>query len=329
MPRVSEQLSGDKPKVSVHMITYNHEKFITQAIESVLMQEVDIPVELIIGEDCSTDGTRQIVRNFAKKYPNVIRPLIHEQNLGANNNCVAVLKACRGEYIALLEGDDYWTDPRKLQKQVKFLEEYTECKMCFHDALVEKYDANYRLLETYPLYVIPPKPRYGFADFVKGFYPPTAACLLVNDPTSFLPFFDGRLVLFAKTLIYCVLEKGGLAGFLPDVMSVYRIQPGGIFSSITLEKQLLMSNGGLWPTWHYFNKPEQRKLFNARLAENYTILCTVYLRQGKIWGFIKSYCCVLRLICYPPDMAGIRKFALDQVRFIARGLQKIARLLQK
>ena len=315
--------------VSVHMITYNHERFIAQAIESVLMQETDFSVELIIGEDCSTDGTRQIVKDYARKYPNIIRPLLHEQNLGSNNNCVSVLKACRGKFIALLEGDDYWTDPRKLQKQVRFMEEHPKCGMCFHDALVEQYDANYRLLETCPFYSIPPNATYDFASFVKGFYPPTAACLLINDRASMLPFFDGRLVLFAKTLIYCVLEKGGLAGFLPEVMSVYRIQPGGIFSSITLEKQLLMSNSGLWPTWRYFTKPEQIKLFNARLAENYTILCTVYFRQGKIWSFIKSYCCVLRLICYPPTMAGIGKFALDQVCFIARGLRKIARVLQK
>ena len=97
-------------KVSVCMITYNHERFIAQAIESVLMQETDFRVELVIGEDCSTDGTRAIVREFGERFPERIRLLLPEHNLGMMPNFVATLSACRGQYVALLEGDDYWTD---------------------------------------------------------------------------------------------------------------------------------------------------------------------------------------------------------------------------
>ena len=109
-------------KVSVAMITYNHERFIAQAIESVLMQQTDFAVELVIGEDCSTDGTRAIVRDYGERYPERIRLLLPEHNLGMMPNFVATLKACRGQYVASVEGDDYWTDPHKLQKQVDFLE---------------------------------------------------------------------------------------------------------------------------------------------------------------------------------------------------------------
>jgi glycosyltransferase involved in cell wall biosynthesis len=108
--------------VSVCMITYNHEAFITQAIEGVLMQRVDFKFELIIGEDCSTDSTRGISEDYANKFPDIIKLLPSERNLGMMPNFIRALNACTGRYIALCEGDDYWTDPYKLQKQVDFLE---------------------------------------------------------------------------------------------------------------------------------------------------------------------------------------------------------------
>ena len=131
-------------KVSVHMITYNHERFIAQAIEGVLMQQTDFAVELVIGEDCSTDGTRAIVRRYGERYPERIRLLLQERNLGARANALATLNACRGQYIALCEGDDYWTDPTKLQKQVDFLESHPECSLCFHRVLVVYEDGSAR-----------------------------------------------------------------------------------------------------------------------------------------------------------------------------------------
>lgn len=118
--------SHEPPLVSVCMITYNHEPYIAQAIESVLMQQTDFPVELVIGEDCSTDNTRAIVCDYRERYPRRIHLLLPEYNLGMFPNFVATLQACDGRYIALLEGDDYWTDPFKLQKQVDFLEVHPE-----------------------------------------------------------------------------------------------------------------------------------------------------------------------------------------------------------
>lgn len=112
----------ENPVVSVCMITYNHEKFISEAIEGVLMQKTDFPIELIIGEDCSTDNTRKIVKEYEKKYPEIIVAQYPQTNLGMIKNFASVLQSARGKYIALCEGDDYWTDPFKLQKQVDFLE---------------------------------------------------------------------------------------------------------------------------------------------------------------------------------------------------------------
>ena len=110
------------PLVSVHMITYNHEKYIAQAIESALMQKTNFDYEIVIGEDCSTDKTRKIVDTYAKKYPDKIKLILNEKNIGMIPNFIKTLNMCRGKYIAMLEGDDYWTDPYKLQKQVDFLE---------------------------------------------------------------------------------------------------------------------------------------------------------------------------------------------------------------
>ena len=127
---------GSTMKVSVHMITYNHEKFIAQAIESALMQQVDFDYEIVIGEDCSTDRTREIVVAYQQRHPDKIRLLLHEQNVGVSLNDIRVYRACRGEYVAWLEGDDYWTSPHKLQKQADFLDSHPACSACFHPVTV-------------------------------------------------------------------------------------------------------------------------------------------------------------------------------------------------
>ena len=105
-------------KVSIAMVTYNHEKFIAKALDSVLMQRTDFDYEIVIGEDCSSDNTRNIVIEYKRRYPDNIVLFLNEKNLGMYGNCSQVFQACQGEYIAVLEGDDYWTSPDKLQKQV-------------------------------------------------------------------------------------------------------------------------------------------------------------------------------------------------------------------
>lgn len=122
------------PLVSVAMIAYNVSKYLGEAIESVLMQKTNFKVELVIGEDCSTDKTREIALSFQTKYPETIRVLLPEKNLGLTPNSVATQNACRGKYIALLDGDDYWTDENKLQKQVEFLEQNPEFSASGHQA---------------------------------------------------------------------------------------------------------------------------------------------------------------------------------------------------
>ena len=105
------------PVVSICSITYNHESYIEEAIDSFLMQETDFPFEIVVGEDYSTDGTRQIIEEYLEQYPNIIKLITSDNNVGPNRNFMRTLNACTGKYIAICEGDDYWIDNDKLINQ--------------------------------------------------------------------------------------------------------------------------------------------------------------------------------------------------------------------
>lgn len=122
--------------VSVDMITYGHEKYIGQAIEGVLMQETNFDFELIIADDCSPDNTSEIVEAIIRNHPkgHRIKYFRHQQNLGMQANGLFALRQCKGKYIAVCEGDDYWTDSLKLQKQVDVLENNPKLTGCFHNS---------------------------------------------------------------------------------------------------------------------------------------------------------------------------------------------------
>ena len=118
------------PIVSVCMTTYNHERYIAQAIDSVLSQQVNFAVEIVIGEDCSTDSTLAICRDYEAKYPDKVRVVASENNIGMHANYRRTIEACRGKYIAMLDGDDWFSDVNKLQIQVDKLE-HTGADMCY------------------------------------------------------------------------------------------------------------------------------------------------------------------------------------------------------
>ena len=135
------------PLVSVLMITYLHENFIEEAIEGVLMQECDFEIELIIANDCSPDNTHKIIQSILKSHPkaNRIKYFRHEKNLGMMPNFLFGLNEAKSKYIALCEGDDYWIDPLKIQKQVDFLQNNERFVITYHDAI--KIDNNGNLLQ--------------------------------------------------------------------------------------------------------------------------------------------------------------------------------------
>lgn len=126
LDEISEQASERVPMVSVALVTYKHEAYIREALDSILMQRVNFSYEIVVGDDCSPDGTQDILREYADRHPGRFVLLLREKNLGATANSYDIKCHCTGRYIAQLEGDDFWTDPDKLQKQVDFLEAHPE-----------------------------------------------------------------------------------------------------------------------------------------------------------------------------------------------------------
>ena len=123
------------PLVSIFCITYNHSSYIRQCLDGFLIQKTNFPFEVLIHDDASTDDTAGIIKEYEAKYPDIIKPIYQVENQyskGLDINIVYNLPRARGKYIAMCEGDDYWTDPLKLQKQVDFLESHTDYSMCFH-----------------------------------------------------------------------------------------------------------------------------------------------------------------------------------------------------
>lgn len=125
-----------KPLLSVCLITFNHEKYIKQALEGILSQNVNFSWELIIADDYSKDGTREILLEFKRRFPHFIKLIFQDTNVGATQNWIDLIAYPKSKYIAYLEGDDYWTDPKKLQMQVDFLEKNPSSTICYHNVLV-------------------------------------------------------------------------------------------------------------------------------------------------------------------------------------------------
>jgi glycosyltransferase involved in cell wall biosynthesis len=218
-------------KVSVAVITYNHLAFIRQAIESVLMQKTDFDFEIVVGEDGSTDGTREVVLDMHRNWPDRIHPMLREANLGMMPNILQTLRDCQGDYVAYLEGDDYWTDPHKLQKQVDFLEAHDDYVMCFHNTIYTYDDGRPDHLRHQNAWdtLSSEELILGFHDFSY----PNPACaghtsslvfrnhLLPDYPAWLLDSISGDLPL------EMLIAQHGQAKFINEAMSVHRIHRAG------------------------------------------------------------------------------------------------------
>ena len=224
--------------VSIVMIAYNLENYIGEAIDSVLAQKVNFRYELIIGEDCSTDNTLQIAMEYQSRYPDRIKVLKREKNLGLTPNCIDTHNHCQGKYIALLDGDDYWTDENKLQMQVDFMESHPEYSGCAHQSSIVRGDAT---------------------NFVRLFGPQNDMDLSVDDMITHRKFHTSSL-LYKREIwqkcggipagissneraIYPMVAIFGPVHYMKENMCVYRLAPTGLNSKITcqeLETDLLM-----------------------------------------------------------------------------------------
>lgn len=213
-----------RPMVSVAVLTYNHEKYIKQALDSILRQKVNFDYEILIGDDASTDNTVKVLKEYKSKYPKIIKLFLNEVNLGATRNAYNLLVNAKGKYLATCEGDDYWTDDNKLQIQVEFLEKNKNLVGCSHYfTIVDENDKAYKK----HLEWIKEKKIFSLDDF-DGIYMP-------GQPTTFLRrnlvydnlvdlryLINTHKMIGDRTLMLLWLLHGNF-GFVKRYMSAYRV----------------------------------------------------------------------------------------------------------
>jgi glycosyltransferase involved in cell wall biosynthesis len=272
-------------KVSVCVQTYNHEPFIAEALDSVLMQETDFDYEIVLGEDESQDRTREICIDCAARYPRRIRlflrsrkDVIHIDGRQTGRfNFVGNLKAARGQYIALLDGDDYWSDRDKLQKQVDFLEAHPECSMCFHNVRVIYEDGSQEPQNYCPS---GQKEISGLEDILKRNFIPSCSVMFRRGLAPELPDWFYLTQMGDWPLHLMNAEKGRI-GYIDQVMGVYRVHSGGAWSSLS-QIELLHENIKFY---HYANAHlgfRYDRLIKTCLSDRYCTLASAYARDGDM-----------------------------------------------
>lgn len=228
-----------KPLVSICCITYNHELYIREAIEGFLMQKTTFAIEILLHDDASTDGTAEVIREYEKKYPNLIFPVYQTENQyskGVKISFTYQFPRARGKYIALCEGDDYWTDPLKLQKQMDFLEKNPEYVLCGHNSkIIFDYDKE-KILFRWPDFVDHPKETLHTADLLNSlirhdylpYHTSSVAFRNVFKSHGFtLPVYN-KPIISGDIFLFILLSIYGPSKIIDEVMSVRRKNKGGV-----------------------------------------------------------------------------------------------------
>ena len=210
------------PVLSIICITYNHGKYIRQALESFVTQKTDFPFEVIVADDFSTDNARDIIREYEQKYPEIIKPIWRDKNVGISANNNEAFSRATGKYIALCEGDDFFTDKNKIQMQADFLEKNSDYSMCFHPVRCfwengEKADEIFPEVNGRP---------YTLTELLKGNFIQTNSAVYRRKPYDSLP----ENILPMDWYIHLYHAKDGKIGFINKTMSAYRKHSGGIWA---------------------------------------------------------------------------------------------------
>ena len=269
-PTSTPMKNFNTPTLSVCCITYNHEDYISETLEGFLMQKTNFDFEILIGEDCSTDNTRKIIQSYCEKYPNKVKLITSENNVGAINNQVRVLSQAKGKYIAMCDGDDFWIDPLKLQKQVDILDKDEEVVICCNYTRVV--DSDGKIVYEAPggtAY------QYTYQDLLAGNREETRICSAVirNSPEfremikSDWYFKTYGTDVFMK--LYMTAHTGGKIYVLPDIMTCYRLHTGGIYSMVNpkVRKHRMLSDFNILVNNFPYSSHQKRQLLRKYLRE--------------------------------------------------------------
>jgi glycosyltransferase involved in cell wall biosynthesis len=224
--------------VSVIVTSYNHEAYVGQALRSVLGQDTSFSVEVLVGDDCSHDASREVIRDAVKDARGKdVSLFFPSRNLGGSGNVLfsRMLAEARGRYIALLDGDDFWLSHEKLQRQVGFLEHETDCALCFHNVLVvdDAASVQHSFYSQKPrgrFMRMTPPPRSTVDDLVGGNFVQACSVVLRREAVGQLPDWFRQAVVGDWPLYLIAAQRGSLA-YLDETWAAYRVHPGGLWSS--------------------------------------------------------------------------------------------------
>lgn len=249
---------SEKPLISVHMITYNHELYVAQAIESILNQQTDFKYELVIGEDCSTDNTRSVILGYQNKFPDIIKVITSDTNVGMHLNSIRTTKACQGKYMAYCEGDDYWHNPNKLQIQADYLEANPDYVMVHSNANCFYVDSNI-LKNKYVTYNTLCDDANGFFDILTG-NRSVCTCtvciktdLIINIIAEFRKFNDPQF-LMGDLQLWLEISRLGKVHYINHDLATYRILAESASHSKDIDRLLKFAYSALTLRCYYLEK---------------------------------------------------------------------------
>lgn len=266
------------PLVSVCMITYNHEKYIAEAIEGVFNQEVDFEVELLIADDCSTDRTGEIIKEFLGNHPkgNWIKYTRHDQNKGMMHNFIWAMEQCEGDYIALCEGDDYWKHPKKLRLQMDFLNSNPDYFLVAHHS--HKYSFQY---DGYKVFGNLQRDIYSLDDPDYHFLAIPTASIFFRNKLKF-PKWMNKVYGGDRALIFLASHFGKIK-IMDFVGAVYRVHPGGIEQKYKHDKfSLPKRNIEELPVYYELASLQFKKYIAKKISWNNFYLAIQYAASLKL-----------------------------------------------
>ena len=285
----------DRPLVSVHIITYNQESYVARAIEGALQQQTDFAVEIVVGEDCSQDGTRDIVLRYQREHPARVRVITSDRNVGSFENSNRVLRTCRGKYLAICDGDDYWTDPRKLQKQVDFLEAHPEYSLCCHDVdvICDGVPRSRTFVEFTP-------DTFSFDDAVRGHFIPTASIVFPLERSAAIPSWLQGFIGVDIFLELLLLDQGP-GRYIHETMAVKVDNPGGISRIPMTRTEIAVCLRRMYRRLDLQTERRHHDVLNWKIARLNLVLAHESLKAGRVASFFK---CLLDSLRYDPTAVG-------------------------